>query len=100
MHFLFNANDKSNILTAKKKWNLILLLKKTYFSVVIGVRPVTQRSLVQTPLWSHDIVCFVPRQVTLSTLSMSQSTQLNVGTGFSWYIVANLLWTVVLSRGN
>lgn len=28
-------------------------------SVVVGVRPVTQRSLVQAPLWSLDFVCCV-----------------------------------------
>lgn len=48
-------------------------------SVVIGVRPVTERPLVQTLLWSLDAVCCALRQGTLSTLS--QSIQLNLGTG-------------------
>lgn len=47
-------------------------------SVVKGIRPVTQRSLVQTLLWPLDGVCCTLRQGTLPTLS--QSTQLQLGT--------------------
>lgn len=40
-------------------------------SVFLGVRPVTERSPVQTPLWSIDVVCCALRHGTLSTLSQS-----------------------------
>lgn len=39
--------------------------------MVINVRPVTQRLLVQALLWSLNGVCFVLRQGTLSMLSKS-----------------------------
>lgn len=48
-------------------------------SVVICIRPVTKRSMVQTPLWSFLVMCCARRQGTVSTLS--QSTQLTQWTG-------------------
>lgn len=48
----------------------------------IGVRPVTQRSLVHVLLWTLDVVYCAQRQGTLSTLS--QSTKLKLDTGLSW----------------
>lgn len=58
-------------------------------SVVMCVRPVTERLLAQTPLWSR-----YPAVVTLccvlSTLStLSQSTQLKLDNGISWELNCN-----------
>lgn len=50
--------------------------------MVIGIRPVTHSLLVQTPLWSLDVVCCALRQGTSFTLS--QSVQLKLGTSISW----------------
>lgn len=71
------------------------ILSGAHGSVVMGVMPVTKRSLVQTPLWSLEVVCCAPRQGTLSTLS--QSTQLKLGTGLCWKLI-NLRQTGVQSR--
>lgn len=51
-------------------------------SVVIGVKPKTKRSLVQTLQWSLDVVYYALRKGTLSTLA--QSTNMTLGTGLCW----------------
>lgn len=48
-------------------------------AVFMGVGSVNEQSLVETPLWSLDVVCCATRQDTLSTLS--QSTRLKLFTG-------------------
>lgn len=52
--------------------------------MVMGNRPATKSSPIQTPLymWSLDVVCCALKQGIKSTLS--QSTQLKLGTGFLW----------------
>lgn len=65
-----------NQLSVQNLNNLFMVLLLSVFtmgsgahcSMLIGVRPVTQRSLVPTPLWSIDIVYYTHRQGMLSTL--------------------------------
>lgn len=62
---------------------------EAHCSVVMGVRSVTERSLVQIPLWSLDVGCCKLRQDTLSTLS--QSIQLKLGAGLRWGLTCGVL---------
>lgn len=74
-------NFLENVITSR------LLFIQTHGSVVTGIRPVTERSLVQTPLWSLEVVCCALRQSTLSIFS--QFTQLKLGTGLCWELTCD-----------
>lgn len=58
-------------------------------TVVMSVRPVTERLLVQTRLWSPDVMCCAFRQGTLSALS--QSTKVILGTALHWGVTCDEL---------
>lgn len=62
--------------------------------MVICDRPVTAKLLVQTPLWSLDIVWCAIKQGTLSFVF----TQLKMGTGLHWELTYNKLMCPWLIR--
>lgn len=80
----------------KKPWTIKLDIfpnqayhfnSRAHSSVVVGVWPVTQRSMVQVPLWSLDFLCCALNQGTLSILP--QSTELKLDTGICWELTCD-----------
>lgn len=71
---------------------------RAHSSVVVGVRPVTQRSMVQVPLWSLDFLCCALNQGTLSILP--QSTELKLDTGICWELTCDFDWCDVLIQNS
>lgn len=72
-----------------------------YDSLVKWSKASNQRSLVWAQLWPLYILCYTPWQGTLSTCSMYQSTQLQLGTAryvYRLHLKVSLRWTVVLPR--
>lgn len=61
----------------------------THGLIEIGVRPVTERSLVRTTPWLFYVVCCARRQGALSLLS--QSIKLQLDTNFLWELTSDRL---------
>lgn len=76
---------------------LTFLETRAHGSVVKGIRPVNQRFLVQTLLWSMDVLCCALRQGTLSKCTLSESTQLKLGASLQWELTCNGLMSIHLA---
>lgn len=81
-HFTLEISFPTYTIECLRKIILQNALCGAHGSVVISFRSVTQMLLVQTPLWSLDVMFCALRQGTLSTLS--QSTHLKLGTSICW----------------
>lgn len=79
---------------ARDNYRVTYIASGTDDFVVICDRPVTAKLLVQTPLWSLDIVWCAIKQGTLSFVF----TQLKMGTGLHWELTYNKLMCPWLIR--